>query len=335
MRFGMFDQLEHPGGDVPLHKLYRDRIALAVKAEDAGFWGYHKSEHHMIPLDAAPSINVFLTAVAAQTSQIRLCSLVHLLPFYHPLRLAEEICMLDQLSEGRFEFGFGRGISVPEHVLWGLEADDAASRTAEALDLILAALQAEESFSYEGRFWRFEDVPIETQPYQKPYPPLWRPGTLDVAAEMGVSTMAGGPIAAVAKAVERYHELHQPGIGQHHPVQIGGIRKIYVAPTDTEAQDRARASWVAYSEHLTRLFRRFELSPPNDPTIGGDFDRAMEVQAIVAGSPQTVREHVEEFAEKAGTDYFVGGFAWGDLSADEAGRSLDLFAEHIVTEMTA
>lgn len=335
MRFGMFDQLEHPGGDVPLHELYRDRIALAVKAEECGFWGYHKSEHHMIPLDAAPSINVFLAAVAAQTSRIRLCSLVHLLPFYHPLRLAEEICMLDQLSEGRFEFGFGRGISIPEHVLWGFDAEEAVERTAESLDLILAALQAEDLFSYEGRFWQFEDVPIETVPFQKPYPPLWRPGTLDVAAELGVSTMAGGPIAAVASAVERYHELHQPGVGLHHQPQIGGIRKIYVAATDSEAEDRARASWVAYSEHLTRLFRRFEMMPPNDPTIGGDFDRAMEVQAVVVGSPETVKAHVEAFAEEAGTDYFVGGFAWGDLGADEVHRSFDLFAEHIVKEMAA
>lgn len=330
MQFGMFDQLEHPGGDVELHELYERRIAMVERADAAGFWGYHKSEHHMIPLDAAPGLNMFLAAVASRTSRIRLCSLVHLLPFYHPLRLAEEICMLDHLSHGRMEFGFGRGISAPEHLLWGLDPDQSAARTAEALDLILSALQAEGLFSYQGEFWNFQDVPIELSPYQRPYPPLWRPGTLDTAAELGVSTMAGGPIEVVAQAVQRYEELRQPGVGQHHEPRIGGIRKFYVASTDREAIERGRASWAAYTEHLGRLFRRFEVPIPNDPTIGGDFDRAREVQAVVVGSPATIRAHVEEFAERAGTEYLVGGFAWGDLSCDEADRSFDLFTEHIV-----
>lgn len=326
LRFGMFDQLEHPGG-VPLHQLYQDRIELVVRAEQAGFWGYHKSEHHLIPLDAAPSINLFLAAVAMRTSTIRLCSLVHLLPFYHPLRLAEEICMLDHLSQGRFEFGFGKGISVPEHRLWGLDDDEADERTEEALELILAALQTEGLFTFEGRFWQFRDVPMEVTPYQKPYPPMWRPGTLATAAKLGVSTMAGGPIEMVAAAVAAYKELHQDGPGRHHPPTVGGVRKVFVAATDREAEDRARASWVAYTEHLTRLFRRFEIPPPNDPTLGGDFDKAMAVQAVVCGSPERVRGAIEDFAERSGSDYFVGGFAWGDLSIEEVNRSFDLFAD--------
>ncbi len=334
LRFGMFDQLEQPG-TVPLHQLYSDRLGLVSRAEDAGFWGYHKSEHHMIPLDAAPSINLFLAAAAARTSRIRLCSLVHLLPFYHPLRLVEEICMLDHLSHGRFEFGFGRGISAPEHRLWGLNDAEGDVRTAEALEIILAALQCEGSFSFEGRFWRFQDVPLEVTPFQRPYPPLWRPGTLQTAAALGVSTLVGGPTAVVAKAVQTYNELRQPGVGRHHEPQVAGIRKFFVAKTDREAEDRARASWVAYTEHLTRLFRRFELPVPNDPTLGGDFDRALAVQAVVVGGPERVLASVEEFAANSGTDYLVGAFAWGDLSIDEVCRSFDLFAEHVVQPMKA
>lgn len=329
LRFGMFDQLEHPGG-VPLHQLYRDRIELVVKAEQAGFWGYHKSEHHLIPLDAAPSINVFLGALSQHTSRIRLCSLVHLLPFYHPLRLAEEICMLDHLSGGRLEIGFGKGISAPEHLLWGLEPEEANERTDEALTLILQALQTEGNLSFEGRFWSFKETPIEVQPFQRPYPPLWRPGTLETAARLGVSTIAGGPIPVVAAAVAKYHELYQPGVGAAHTPSIGGIRRLLVAPTDAEAIERGRAAWAALTEHLTRLFRRYGMVPPNDPTVGGDFDKAMAVNAVVVGSPDTVRDHVAQFAAGAGTDYFVGCFSWGDLQRDEYHRSLDLFAEHVV-----
>ena len=118
MRFGVFDQGEQPGG-VALGELLESRLTLAERAEEAGFWGYHKSEHHLIPLDHAPSMGVFLGALAQRTSRMRLCSLVHILPFYHPVRLFEEICMLDHLTNGRLEIGFGKGVSAPEHELWG------------------------------------------------------------------------------------------------------------------------------------------------------------------------------------------------------------------------
>lgn len=324
----MFDQIEDQGG-VPLQRLYQERLDLVVRAEEADFWGYHKSEHHMIPLDVGPSIGVWLSAVAQRTSRIRLCSLVHLFPFFHPLRLAEELAMLDQLSGGRLEIGFGKGVSAPEHDLWGLDFDEANARLDESLEIVLGMLQADGTYSYDGRFWSFTDVPILFEPLQKPYPPLWRPGTLATAARMGVSTMAAGPTAMVADAVRQYHELYQPGVGGGHPPTVGGVRKIYVAATDGEAEDRARAAWVAYTEHLTRLFRRYGITPPGDPTLGGDFDLALQVQAVIAGSPAKIRDHLCEFAESAGTDYFVGWWAWGDLSADEVARSFDLFAGQI------
>ena len=86
--------------------------------------------------------------------------------------------MLDQLSEGRFELGFGKGVSVPEHRLWGLVPEEADERTNEALALVLAALQSGDRFDFEGRFCKFQRRAQEPPPYQQPYPPLWRPGTL-------------------------------------------------------------------------------------------------------------------------------------------------------------
>ena len=333
VRFGIFDQLEQPG-DVPWHELYRHRLDLLVRAEEAGVWGWHKSEHHLIPLDAAPSINVFLAAAIERTKRIRICSLVHLLPFYHPLRLAEELCMLDHLSEGRLEFGFGKGISVPEHLLWGLDPDAAIDTTDESLALILAAMQTDGNFSFEGEHYQFDGVPIEFEPYQQPYPPLWRPGKLEAAAKLGVRTVAGGPMTAVAANAARYRELLSTNsIGRHHEPMIGGIRRLVVAPSDAEADEVGRRTWAAFTEHLTRLFRRYEMTPPNDPTVGGNYDLAKQLEAVVVGSPETIREHCERFAAEAGTDYFMGVFAWGDLSAYEVDRSFDLFAEHVMVPL--
>ena len=135
LRFGIFDQVEHPGSG-SIADIYRDHIALAVTADSAGFEHYFKSEHHHVPLDAAPSVGIFLAALSQVTSRIKLVSLVHLLPFYEPMRLYEELCMLDQLSTGRLEFGFGKGVSPPEHLLWNIDRAEVDARTEESLQII-------------------------------------------------------------------------------------------------------------------------------------------------------------------------------------------------------
>ena len=330
MRFGVFDQSEQPGG-LSVADLYDSRLALVERADEGGFWGYHKSEHHMIPLDHAPSPSVFLAAVSQRTSRMRICSLVHLLPFHHPLRLYEEVCMLDHLSRGRFEFGFGKGISPPEHELWGLHPEEAVARTEEALALLLAAFECEgDRFSFHGDHYRFDDVPLEMRPLQRPHPPLWRPGRIETAAALGASTVAGGPIAVVNQAIERYRSLLQPATCGGPEPTIGAIRKFIVAPTDREADDLGRRTWPRYTANLRALFDAYGMTPPNDPTIGGDYDKAKQVQAVVVGSPARVRAHVEELTEAGLVTYVIGGFAFGDLTHDEALRSVDLFAEHVV-----
>lgn len=329
MRFGVFDQGEQPGG-VALGALLESRLTLAERAEEAGFWGYHKSEHHLIPLDHAPSMGVFLGALAQRTSRMRLCSLVHILPFYHPLRLFEEVCMLDHLTNGRLEIGFGKGVSAPEHTLWGLDPDEAADRTEEMLDLLLSAFLCEGDFSFHGRFYEMENVPIELGPLQDPYPPLWRPGNIETAAALGVSTIVGGPIEHVHASIDRYHELRQVGLGGGHEPTVGVIRKFIVAPTDREADELGRRAWARYTHNLGLLFRRFDCPIPNDPTVGGDYDRACELQVVVTGSPERIQGHVEDLTATGHVDYVVGSFAFGDLSHDEALRSIELFGEHVI-----
>ena len=110
MEFGIFDHLDRYGG--PLADYYEDRLKIAEAYDRAGFYAYHLAEHHSTPLGMAPSPSVFLSAVAQRTSNLRFGPLVWAMPLHHPLRLIEEICMLDQLSRGRLEIGFGRG-SVP------------------------------------------------------------------------------------------------------------------------------------------------------------------------------------------------------------------------------
>ena len=319
MRYGIFDQVEFNGQ--PLHQLYRDRFELTRLADDAGFWCYHKSEHHMVPLDAAPDLGAFFAAAAQHTTKLRFGTLVYLLPFHHPIRLAEEISQIDHLLGGRFEVGVGKGVSLPEHELWGLDPTQARAGYDESLAVLRAALTTD-SLTFHGDRFNFDALPIVLRPYQDPHPPFWYAGNVQAAADGAMNSIVGGPIAAVAKQVEAFRAMSGDG------PTIGGVATIYVAPTDEEAQARVRSAWSVFSDRLTPLFRRWNMLPPNDPTLGGNVDLALELGVLAAGSPSTVREHVERFKQETATDYFIGKFTFGDLSHSEVMRSVGLFAEH-------
>ena len=109
---------------------------------------------------------------------------------------------------------------------------------------------------------------------------------------------------------------------------------MHVAATDEQARARVRSAWSVFTDRLTPLFRAWNLEPPMDPTLGGDVDLALQVGALVAGSPATVAEHVERLREASGVEYFVAKFAFGDLTHAEVMRSMTLFAEHVMTVPT-
>ncbi len=170
MRFGVFDHLDKTGA--PSETIYRERLDLVEAYDRAGFYAFHIAEHHGSPLGLAPSPSVFLGAVAARTSRLRFGPLVYTLPLYEPLRLIEEIGMLDQMSGGRLEIGVGRGIVAFETAFFGLTHLDTPPRFEEALDILLTAFRSE-TLTYDGRFWTYRNVPMEIPPLQRPHPPLW------------------------------------------------------------------------------------------------------------------------------------------------------------------
>ena len=336
LRFGLFDQLENDGS-TPIGIQYREHLELARMADEAGFSHWFKSEHHHVPLDIAPSINVFLSAVIQETSNMRISSLVHLLPFYDPMRLYEELCMLDHLSDGRLDVGFGKGISPPEQILWGVPRDEAAARTEEAVDYILSAMKlvAKEGlgclFSYDGRYWSATEHPLEISPFQQPHPPLWRPGTLATAAQMGVSTIIPGPMNSIPENVEAYREQQNPEpAGGHTPI-LSTLRRIVVAPTEAEAVTIAERAWATFDANLTKLFREYDLWPPTMvPSFLGDTEKAFATESLVAGSPTQVAEYFERFEQESGLTHVTLCPAFGNITTDEARTTLDLLGDVVI-----
>ena len=122
----------------------KDASSWPKRTIEAGFYAYHVAEHHSTPLGMAPSPSVFLSAVAQRTRRLRFGPLVYALPLYHPMRLIEEICMLDQMSGGRLDIGFGRGASQIESAMYGNDPAKAELMYVEGLDLIMRGLDAEE-----------------------------------------------------------------------------------------------------------------------------------------------------------------------------------------------
>src|SRR5579884_40675 len=166
--FGLFDWVDR--GDDDLATSYEQRLRMAEYADRAGYWCYHVAEHHGTPLGMAPSPSVFLGAVAQRTSRLRFGPLVYILPLYNPMRLAEEVCMLDQLSRGRLELGIGRGSSPLELTMLGLDVEQTRAIYAEAIDIVLTALTAGE-VTFAGRYFHYERARLDLRPYQQPYPP--------------------------------------------------------------------------------------------------------------------------------------------------------------------
>jgi alkanesulfonate monooxygenase SsuD/methylene tetrahydromethanopterin reductase-like flavin-dependent oxidoreductase (luciferase family) len=197
----------------------------------------------------------------------------------------------------------------------------------ETLAVLRAALTSD-SLTFHGDTYHFDDVPIMLRPLQQPTPPMWHPGNFVHAAENRMNTVVVGPVPMVADQVVKYRAVCESAGWSGG--DVGGISNVIVAPTDEEAVALARRSWPVFSEHLTPLFRKWDIPPPNDPTLGGDVELALRLGAIVAGSPSTVAERVAQFEEGAGTDLFVGKFTMGDLTHAEVMRSIDLFASHVM-----
>jgi len=166
LRFGVFDHIEPVPGQ-RLDQIYRERLVLIEHLDRAGFYAYHLAEHHNTPLGYAPSPSVFLAAVAQRTKRLKFGPMVYLLPLYHPLRLIDEVCMLDQMSAGRFLYGVGRGISPIEVGFYGVDFETGMQQFREAYDVIKIGL-TEDELTYHGKFYDFDHVPIVMKPAQKP-----------------------------------------------------------------------------------------------------------------------------------------------------------------------
>jgi alkanesulfonate monooxygenase SsuD/methylene tetrahydromethanopterin reductase-like flavin-dependent oxidoreductase (luciferase family) len=332
MKFGIFDRLDRDGQS--LRDYYCARLQIIEAYDRLGFYAYHVAEHHATPLGMAPSPSVFLAAVAQRTIRLRFGPLVYALPLYHPLRMIEEICMLDQISGGRLEIGFGRGSSPSELIYYGQDPDKSQQIYAEALELVITGL-TERTLTFHGDFFHFDAVPMELEPLQKPHPPIWyglhAPDSAAQAARKGLRVVSLDPRGTACTAFDSFRSAWRDARGEASLPLMGLGRFIVVAETDAQALAVARRAyprWHASFTHLRRKHNRFN-AHPRPPT----FDELVDVGQGVAGAPATVAALLRKQIEVTGSNYLVGQFVFGDLSLDEALRSIAMFAQRVMPEL--
>lgn len=338
MDFGVFDHVERRGPD--LGEVYASRLDVAAAADQGGFYCIHVAEHQGTPLSLAPSPNLLLAAIAQRTSRIKLGALCYILPLYDPMRLVNEICMLDHLSGGRVQVGIGRGVSPIEMGFFNIASKDTRSIFTEDLEIILMGLTSR-SMTFHGQHHDYTDVPIELSPHQQPYPPIWYPtsglDSVPWVAEHRYQTVFLGAPAHVADQVKLYREgLEDPD--DFGRLKVGVLRYVFVAETDDEAARHAGPTYAAHLANLHFLARARRLDSPAavPDTAGAREGNPANISDAVAqgwaavGSPETVAAQIHSMFEQTGCNYLVFNPLLADTEGARGVAATKLFAEQVL-----
>ena len=327
--FGIFDHIDRSGLDPS--EFYEERLKLIEYYDRAGFYAYHCAEHHLAPIGMVASPSVFLSAVAQRTTHLRFGPLVFVLPLYHPIRLIEEICLLDQMSRGRLELGFGRGSSVQENRYFGGSPEDAESTYTESLAVIIDAL-TKQRVSITGQAETYQAMPMPVGCYQRPHPPIWygvhSVESAERAARNGLGVISLDSAVETRAFTDRYCATWR---ATHDDVPVGrrGISRFVVVSDDgAQARRLARQAYAVWHDNFTYTARRHGYV--NRHARPAEFNEMAAQGKAVAGTPDDVAAFVRSELEASGADYFVGQFAFGDLPPRETQRSVRLFAEHVM-----
>ena len=331
MKVGVFDHLDGAGS--PLTQQYEDRLKLLGLYDQAGFYAYHLAEHHSTPLGMAPSPNLFLAAAAQRTRKLRLCPLVYPLVLYHPLRLAEEICMLDHMSGGRLEFGIGKGASPHELEIYGADPREWAPRAhAEALQVLMQAL-THDIVDFDGEIYKFHNAPMVLRPLQRPHPPMWygasRAEGAAFAAQQGYNIVANAPAERARPIYDSYREAWLgAGRSEANMPMLGMNRFVVIAESDQAAMVVASRAYRRWNGNFWQLW---DARGPRPYAYYPDTFEETETAGFgVAGSPAKVLETLSDQLARSGASYLVCRFVFGDLSLAEATRSVELFAREVL-----
>jgi alkanesulfonate monooxygenase SsuD/methylene tetrahydromethanopterin reductase-like flavin-dependent oxidoreductase (luciferase family) len=330
------------------HTLYNQYLDQLEYAEQLGWDGLCVNEHHQNCYGTMPSPNVMAAMLVRRTRRAKIAILGNGLPLReNPLRIAEEIAMLDVASGGRVISGFVRGIS-PEYFSTAVNPTHSRERFYEAAELILRAWTEEGPFAFDGRFYRYPYVNPWPRPLQKPHPPVWCPSqgsseTVEWAAKRRFPyLMVFTPITRIAQIYSEYREACERYGYIASPYQLTVNLPIVVAENDTKAHElaRAHALWVYHvglrvappfwrpPGYLSETSLRRVLDNPAKLPTELTFEDLEAGGYIICGSPATVRDRLKVFSEELRAGIVCSGLNGG--THERTLEMMQLFAEEVM-----
>ena len=315
-----------------VHDHFRWYVDLWTRADSRNFEGIFFSEHHF-GAAYSPSPNLLISHVAARTSRLRLGVLGSVTPYSTPWRIVEEVAMLDHLTDGRLEIGVVSGIP-PELAVVGIEADVAAERHGEIIDVLDAAL-CSPVISHHGKHWNFANLEILPRCLQQPSPPLWTAvrtaGSAERAGRRGWKA-CGGFLSAkdVAVVFDSYRQGAQEAGHAHGPEQIAVRRMVTFVDQPSQQREAVNRAKRALLEVLTA-------SAGPLPPWAALLDRpdesiaALSDDEFVSGTPQQVADQLIEQCQVIGAGHLLVAFSERDL--DKLEESHELFSSEVAPQL--
>ena len=347
MKFGLF-YLFSDFGQITQDRLFHEVLEEITYAEELGFESVWLPEHHFAVYGMLGNPMIFAASVAERTRRMKIGTAIMVVPFQHPLRIAEDAAMVDALSHGRLLLGLGRGYQPPEFAGFGLEQGASREMFTEGFEIIRRALSGER-FAHTGKFWSFRDpVEIYPRPVQKPHPPFYlaaiSPSTYDLAARLGISLLRSPTFAdlgTVTGLFEGYRvTMRRHG---HDPDALDQpfLVRTYVAPTDAEA--RAESKHVVWYYHLLGSLvpgapslptpASYEAYPAASRRLSAVSEDEVWEHGSCFGSPERVAALLTRYLDRTGTNHIALEMRIGGLEHAKVMRSMELFARHVMPEV--
>ena len=340
------------------HQLYNRYLDELENAEKLGFEGVCVNEHHQNAYGTMPAPNIVAALLARRTSRVKIAILGNGIPLRdHPLRVAEEVAMLDVVSGGRIISGFVRGIGC-EYYSMGVNPTYSIERFREAHELIVRAWTETGPFSFEGKHYQVRYVNVWPRPLQKPYPPVWIPGFgSKETVEWCAHPARKYPYLAVFMPdhlIKWFFDLYREaanGFGyEASPYQLGHLMPIYVAETDSRAKEEA-ADHVLWLYHKGLRHKWEFLFPPGYVTAASmrriielsseldwarmSFDELNEKGYCVVGSAATVRQRLATYGRELGFGLLLALLQFGDMPHHRTVKNMELFATEVMPALRA
>lgn len=349
MKFGMLHLFENPVGKTE-HQIVHEQLDIMQAAEDLGFDSIWPAEHHFTEYGYCVSPALVLAAIGRATKRIRLGTGVVVLPFHNPIRVAEEYALLDLMTDGRLDFGVGRGYQPGEMRGYGIDQARTRDIFRESLDVIVQAW-THDRVNYQGEFFSFDDVPVRPKPLQKPHPPIWMaalsPETFALVGKFGANLLYSPTFTPEGQAMTDRIQAYRQALrdGGHDPAtkDIAALRMIYVAESNEQAR-RDFAEPVVWYYHT---IARYVAPPPDQPAVPTyetyprtrdfaaslaveTFDSLVEAGAVIAGDPDYCIERIEQLEQTWGFTKLLCWTRLGGMDHDKVLKSMNLMEKHVI-----